>query len=256
MRKILICFVFGSLMLNVLVSCRNQPNGPTEEEIKEKIIGKWKTNSVDGVPELTDYKIVRTYMEDGTSQASATRYGEWNAKTDEVYMVESNVIFVKKRNSDQMVELTVKDISDYSITISKFRYTGHPEFDNNKNEVYDKINVDYSYDIIGLWEGVSIEGDSTFGGADHRWKFFPGGAYDYYSYQDTAWVISDNTYNEYNVDGNWLAFRWQLGLDEPMNYEWWDILRCDDTMVWSGLREKGGKRFTTILTMKRVEGEY
>ena len=61
--------------------------------------------------------------------------------------------------------------------------------------------------------------------------------------------------NEYNVDGDWLATRWQPTEGADYEYEWWDIDEIKDgTMKWSALREReDGTRYTTTFTWKKIQ---
>ena len=119
---------------------------------------------------------------------------------------------------------------------------------------YVKVNVDYSKDIIGLWECVEITGESTFDSPDHRWEYKDDGSYTYYSKDaDGNWIAdATNSGNEYYVDGDFLATRWTMNGKETR--ESWDIEKCDDSeMIWSALRiGKNGKEFTTKVVLRRV----
>ncbi len=254
MKRIALYFS-GAVLLCFVLSCARNENVPSEAEIREKIIGEWRSVSFDGVEELTDKRTVREFHEDGTSLASLTRYNEWMVKVNEVYAVDGNVVRVKRR-SGHITEHSVKEITDDALVVSKFRYIDHPEFDYSGEEVYEKIENDYAGWIIGTWEGVEAQGDTTYGGAvNHRWEYWDNNVYVYYSYVNGKWVPSDNTYNEYSVDGNWLASRWQQKAGGEMFYEWWDIEQCDENqMIWTALRQReDGSRFRTKFIMKRVE---
>ena len=66
-------------------------------------------------------------------------------------------------------------------------------------------------------------------------------------------IIGRVTLETGNLDGDWLATRWQEKGGE-MNYEWWDIDEIKNgQMKWSALREReDGSRFTTTFTWKKV----
>ena len=118
-----------------------------------------------------------------------------------------------------------------------------------------EVTADYSQDIIGMWEGVEMTGDETYGDANHRIEYKADGTYTYYDKVGDSWVPSKNAGNEYNVDGDWLATRWQPTEGADYEYEWWDINEIKDgTMKWSALREKGdGTRYTTTFTWKKIQ---
>lgn len=70
---------------------------------------------------------------------------------------------------------------------------------------YIKVNVDYSKDIIGLWEGVEMTGYETYGNAEARIKYEADGTYTYYRKVDGEWQALVEDLAEWNVDGDWLA---------------------------------------------------
>ena len=98
-----------------------------------------------------------------------------------------------------------------------------------------------------------MTGYETYGDANHRIEYKDDGTYTYYNKDGESWVPSENAGNEYNVDGDWLAMRWQPTENDDYEYEWWDIDEIKDgTMKWSALREKGDDtRFTTTFTWKK-----
>ncbi|MCQ2332936.1 MAG: lipocalin family protein, partial [Paludibacteraceae bacterium] len=110
-------------------------------------------------------------------------------------------------------------------------------------------------DIIGMWEGVEMTGEETYGDANHRIEYKADGTYVYYDKDGDDWKLSEDVDNEYNVDGDWLASRWRPKAGEDFEYEWWDIVEIKDgTMKWSALREKeDGTRYTTTFTWKKIQ---
>lgn len=255
MKRSVILIILGLSIICALPSCKKNSDGPSESTIKSKIIGKWKSTYLNGIEELTNEREIRGFWEDGTSISSTTKYNEWLAKTYENYGIKENVITIKKLIDNSIVEQTVSSIDDNSYSISRFRYLQHPEYTNKKTEVFKKIHIDYTDSIVGLWEGVSIEGDTTYGSIEHRWEYKTDSTYTYYNHENGDWVPSDNTFNEYNVDGDWLASRWIQEAGGEMYYEWWDIEKCEyGEMIWVGLREReDGTRFTTKFVMRKVK---
>ena len=68
-------------------------------------------------------------------------------------------------------------VNYYTLHNNLDRYTFNEEENKGfkcENMVSHKITADYSKDIIGLWEGVEMTGESTHGTADHRWEYMPG----------------------------------------------------------------------------------
>ncbi len=98
-------------------------------------------------------------------------------------------------------------------------------------------------------------GDETYGDANTRIEFRVDGTYVYYKKDDEGiWQSNVNEMAEWNVDGDWLAFRWRHLGSEDENYEWWDIEYINgNEMKWSALREReDGSRYTTTFTWARV----
>jgi len=50
----------------------------------------------------------------------------------------------------------------------------------NQSHKYVKVSVDYSKDIVGLWEGVEMTGYETYGNAEARIDYKADGTYTYY----------------------------------------------------------------------------
>lgn len=253
-RKLSILIASSLCLTFALSSCSKNYDGPSESTIKSKIIGKWKSTYANGIEELTNEREIRSFYEDGTSTSSSTKFNDWLSKTYENFSVKDNIITIQRLIDNNIVEQTVSDIDDDSYSISRFRYLQHPEFTSKRTEVFKKIHVDYTDSIVGLWEGVDIEGDTTYGSIDHRWEYRADSTYTYYVMENGEWIPSENPFNEYNVDGDWLVSRWIQEEGGEMNYEWWDIEKCDSyEMIWNGLRQReDGTRFNTKFIMRRV----
>ncbi|MBQ0047202.1 MAG: hypothetical protein KBT33_06765 [Prevotellaceae bacterium] len=246
----------------VFASCskdNNDPVGPTQQEIETKIIGKWKRTMADGKELITNNSEVFTFNQNGVGTHSMSIFQVvekrwvWNNKLDMNYSVTNNKICIKQ---DATVNLSVDEIKDGNMlwTYESIMLNGVDIKDYNY-AMYKKVTVDYSNDIIGMWEGVEMTGYETYGNAEARIEYRADGTYTYYKKEGDYWVPSSNVDNEYNVDGDWLATRWRSEAGKDYNYEWWDIDYIKDgTMKWSALREKeDGSRFTTTFTWKKVK---
>ena len=121
--------------------------------------------------------------------------------------------------------------------------------------IYTRVAADYTSDIIGMWEVTEMTGEETYNDDNARLAFLADGTYRYYRKDDTGeWqLVSTRDVEEYFVDGDWLATRWQE-TDGEMNYEWWDIDEIKDgQMKWSALREReDGTRFKTTFTWRKI----
>ena len=238
-------------------------NFPTQEEIETKIIGKWKKTSQEGIPVVTNNRAVTTYSSDKTETFSASRFLEdigiylWENKVPYRWSVEVNTICEKPVNVGITHFNKVFEIDDnhYLYNLTRVVDSQGVEHIVNSNEVAQKVTADYSQDIIGMWEGVEMTGEETYGDANHRIEYKADGTYVYYDKDGDDWKLSEDVDNEYNVDGDWLASRWRPKAGEDFEYEWWDIVEIKDgTMKWSALREKeDGTRYTTTFTWKKVQ---
>ncbi len=132
---------------------------------------------------------------------------------------------------------------------------GNVVHSTNYNVRYVRVSRDYSEQILGTWEGqMTSKEDAYSDGKVHRWEYKADGTYVYYSLDEAGeWVPSDNTLDEYFVDGSLLCMRW---IDnEQDNREWWEIVSIkNDVMKWKGLRQKeDGTTYTATFEMKKVQ---
>ena len=246
----------------VTTSCKgNDPEVPTQQEIETKIIGKWKSIQQNGKDNLTNERMTATFFDNGKEERSASRYFEgvgylWSNKNPYHYEIKGNSL-TQKNLKDNMIHyakvLSINNNSLNYLTEKIITEKGEEIFPND-NIFFQKVTADYSQDIIGMWEGVEMTGDETYGDANHRIEYKADGTYVYYDKDGDDWKLSEDVDNEYNVDGDWLASRWRPQAGADYEYEWWDIVEIKDgTMKWSALREKEDKtRFTTTFTWKKV----
>lgn len=120
---------------------------------------------------------------------------------------------------------------------------------------YNRVTTDYAAEIVGVWEGVEMTGDETYGNAEARIVYEANGKFYYFSKNDEGqWAINfKESDRKYIVDGDWLATSWK---DENgnTNFECWDIDEIKgDVMKWSALREReDGTRFKTTFTWRKI----
>ncbi len=264
MKKNILHTLLASVMLaataGLMTACTANddnpaPRGPHEALIKKKIVGKWKLSTINNLNQATNGKMVLTYNKDATLAVSISYFNKetntyvWRNKQPGTYSIAGNEI-KNYLNQSGLYDATphyIEAISDESMAMSSI---------GGGQTVYTRVTADYSEDIIGLWEGVEMTGEETYGNAEARIAYLPDGTYRYYQKNDKGeWELkAGQEVSEYNVDGDWLATRWQETGGE-MNYEWWDIDDISDgLMKWSALREReDGTRFTTTFTWRKVE---
>ena len=234
------------------------PSGPSESVIKEKIVGKWKGATQDGTELTTNGRTVLTFNADGTRTVSTSRFESntneylFRNKQSGTYAIEGSQLKNYLDTNDgydvAIYNIDVIDDSQLAMTMQNLN--------PGRKSVYKRVTADYSEDIIGLWEVTEMTGEETYNDDNARLAFLADGTYRYYRKDDAGeWqLVSTREVEDYIVDGDWVATRWQEAGGE-MKYEWWDIDEIKDgQMKWSALREReDGTRFTTTFTWRKVD---
>lgn len=240
-------------------SCSNDDDDSQVSRFKTNLIGKWKTVSIDGKAMPTNESKVYTFNVDGTLLFTAfMQYGKvadfWLCGEKGTYQVTDNSISATTKGIVVgLANCTVGNdlLQSKAVTVT----AGVMSFVSN-NVISKKVLVDYSKDIIGLWEGVEMTGEETYGGAlDHRWEYRQDGTYVYYV-KDNAGQYQPkvgNTDAKYFVDGDYLGSRWKN--NGVQCQEWWDIVKCDSTeMLWTATRLRADSTtYVTTFKMKRIK---
>ena len=231
------------------------PSGLSEAVVKEKIVGKWKLSEVNNRDQVTNGRMILTYNENATLAVSISYFNKetnsyiWRNKQPGIYSIDGNVIknYLNQTGLYDATPHYIEAISDEAMTMSST---------SGGKTIYKRVAADYSADIIGLWEVTGMTGEGTYNDDNARLAFLADGTYKYYRKSEAGeWqLVSTRDIEEYFVDGDWMATRWQEKGGE-MNYEWWDIDEIKDgQMKWSALREReDGTRFTTTFTWRKVE---
>ena len=262
MKRILKLAIYGIAAIAALSSCSKNEDVPSQKDIETKIIGKWKLTTLqDGTDIVTNNKIVKTFYSNHTATESSSRYlfgvYIWYNKAPFRYEIKGNELIENSKESSVMVTSKITAIDETKLCVNVYRriLPDGTEISENTNATFQKVTADYSEAIIGLWEGVEMTGDETYGDANHRIEYKADGTFTYYDKVGENWVPSENVDNEFNIDGDWLATRWRPTAGAGYEYEWWDIVEIKDgTMKWSALREKGdGTRYTTTFTWKKIQ---
>ena len=259
-RALLGISVMLAATAGLMTSCTSNdddptPSGLSEAVVKEKIVGKWKLSEVNNRDQVTNGRMILTYNENATLAVSISYFNKetnsyiWRNKQPGIYSIDGNVI-KNYLNQSGLYDATphyIEAISDEAMTMSST---------SGGQTIYTRVAADYTSDIIGMWEVTEMTGEETYNDDNARLAFLADGTYRYYRKDDTGdWqLVSTRDVEEYFVDGDWLATRWQETGGE-MNYEWWDIDEIKDgQMKWSALREReDGTRFTTTFTWRKVE---
>ena len=74
MKGILKFAIYGIAAIVALSSCSKNDDVPSQKDIETKIIGRWKSTSMNGVDELTNNKAVKTFLSNNKLTHSLSRY--------------------------------------------------------------------------------------------------------------------------------------------------------------------------------------
>ena len=233
--------------------------------IPEKIIGKWIISDKDGLPMPTNRTNVFTFVSATKAYMSASLNARPEVNPEWMDNIEANVTIngnlmtltlYADEHKTMVHEFIVTDINATEFTANhKVTVTvdGNVMFVDEDVIRLTKVTADYRTAIVGTWEGhCTSEGSEFDDGQEHRWQYKADGTYVYYVKDGDDWVPSENTLNEYFVDGTLLCTRW---IDQGQeNREWWEINIDGDKMNWTALRQKeDGSTFTATFEMKKVE---
>ena len=184
---------------------------PTKAEVEQNIIGRWMTTKMDFQDIPTNNMIVYEFesLTKAYLNASLNSVPEWlaiwNKKTELSVAIVDNHIALSGQKDEHTAffdELIIAEMSADRMEC----ITIHTEI-NDKGEMvtspalfttYEKVDKDFSADIIGTWEGQVTSEQDTYGdGLQHRWEYKADGTYVYYVKDGENWVPSANTLNEY-----------------------------------------------------------
>ena len=268
MNKTIKYLVYGFTFMLLLASCQKEETITPQKEVEQFIVGKWKRIKLDGKETVTNMRQIATFKNNGimysTTTYTATGKSIWETRSPFTYECHDNGIrsfcYYDYDEGKLRSELNfiVEKIGYKRLCLRLFRhYTDSAYHESNTTIEYERVLIDYVEDIVGLWKGIAMTGDATYGDFNHCIEFRPDGTYTYLNYEDGKWVQSPDVDNEYIVDGDYLACKWRPDIDSEFQYERWDIEEIKDgIMVWSAIREKeDGSRFTTTFTWEKVTGK-
>ncbi len=255
---------------SVFTACSDKEEEPattvqTDLNLKEKLIGKWINVADNGEPTLTDQKRVLTFLSPTKAQFSfaANSVSLWSSHMDCNVAIQDNQVIVTATadGKDSETKYTVRSIDETTMStdyVHSYSMSGRILFSGEGTLQLKKIPVDYSQDIIGVWQGsiTSSDGSAHDDGETHRWEYKANGDYVYYIKNGDQWVASNSEFNNYFVDGNLLCTRWK-NVGEEECREWWEIESIKDgVMKWTGLRQnEEGSTYTATFQMTKVVSE-
>ena len=107
------------------------PNGPSESVIKEKIIGKWKGITQDGVERVTNRRFVLTFFDDGTMTYSRSSFSDywkrysWANRAPFTYTVSDNLVTRKGQEEDGQMRKTFYEVNAIDNSEMEMALTGY-----------------------------------------------------------------------------------------------------------------------------------
>lgn len=225
---------------------------------RQNLYGTWIMESLDGQPVPTNSLFVARFYPQGTEmhaagviEDSVTRWGERDDYTYEFVGNEgSNVLLTGVSPSNQKVRIFF-DVQ--TLTKDKFVYTfANPgmvgSFLSKGNIVtLRKSDVDYSKQIVGLWEGTV--------GLGHRFDFKADGTYDFYVNLSGEWKIINGRNVAYHLYGDLLicdVFN-SKAVSGKDGYDAWIIHIEGDQMTMDAKR--GSTLSERHLALKRLPNE-
>ena len=196
-------------MMSILFAGCNKGNEVEPDRgVAQKIIGKWITVETDSKVIPTNEKIVYEFVSATKGYVSlsftenAADGAPWtNRKEADVAIVGNDVTLTRSPESGKTVEvkLHVNAITGTTM-IGKRNVTVRKDGGVVRSEEsmvrYEKLNVDYSKDIYGLWEGRMISDQSEYDdGQEHRWEFKDDGTFVFYlKNKKGVWEKKDDEY--------------------------------------------------------------
>ena len=255
---------------SVFTSCSNDDNPAVEPDlgVAEKIMGRWMTASVDGQALPTNDKMVYNFISATEAYISSSFSARPDFEAQWVYLSKADVVIAGNKvtithhpDEQQTVrqEFTITAINDNEFTANM-----HVKITANGGSLeaddvvrFSKVKVDYSADIIGMWEGHSTgaEGSEFDDGENHRWEYLLDGTFNYFHKVNGQWQICDDDYADYFVAGNLLCTRWKnAGAGNEEHREWWEIESIENgVMKWKAHRKNAdGTTFTSTFEMNKV----
>jgi len=270
MKKIMNFLLMAATVCGISLaaaSCSSNDDNPATPDLNlsEKIIGKWMQAEIDGQPALTNEKSVYTFVSPTKAIANASKCDYTESGSKWIIDLEYDVVIDGNKmtltaHPDEVItlikELTITSINDNEL-VCKFKHTTMRNgqvinTSGDEHRRYAKLTVNYKEAILGTWQGHCTSEGSVFDdGQEHRWQYNADGTFVYYVKDGDSWVPSDNSLNEYFVDGTLLCTRW---IDNGVeNREWWEINIADGKMNWTALRQnEDGTTFTATFEMTKV----
>lgn len=250
--------IFAAIAIMTLcafASCQEDNKSLPLDYYSSKILGTWKLVSAESksVPTNEREVLIFDVFNMTISGFDIKHDGQlvWQNKESYKYQLAGAALAISGGSTPVSAE--IESITEDEMVLSVYTRTLSRGNKVLKNAVFKKVKPISLLAIDGLWEGVSLTGQQTYGDENHRWEFF---AFDQFLYmsqnEDGKWVPDDSPQGEYKIVADWMMTYWKD--KDGAHLECWDIAEISTwQMSLSALREKAdGTRFETTLTMKRI----
>lgn len=246
----------------LLISCNDsESNSNSDALTKEKLVGTWVVKMIDDVEVSTNENFVCRYnangVEDyycitasnnGSFELTYTDNSNYTVSNSRIYMNSDIVemIFVGTISSGELCG-ELGDILTYTEEVNI--QSGVDVCDGHKY-VGIRTTVDYTEDIIGLWEGSVIDGDINEPYDNIRLEFKADNKYDFYCPDGSGgWTLLEQN-NIYIVMGNILGTEWSES-ENSTAAEFWETNIDGDNMTWratrTGIDAEAGFNLTKVV---------
>ena len=236
---------------------------PSEEDLEQKLIGKWLYWGYDGQIVETEESSVTTFVMEGSTlkayiSQSLQKYGLWVHNQPADVKIDGNKVTVTMQAGNTT---TVEEMTDITLTDTEFNYTSKFSVYKDGEMVDDmqyklhctKLHDDYSQIILGRWEGTITSDEPGYEPQPFCEEYFSNGTNVEYELVDGQWTEVETEYAEYFIDGNLLCTRWKYpGKEEERENS--IIMSYDDgTMIVKEAVVRGEQIYIQTNTLKKVE---
>ncbi len=268
MKKTLAAIALAMMSI-LFAGCDKGKEVEPDRDLANKIVGKWMFAETDSKVLPTNEKIVYDFVSTTKAYVSLSFTDDvadvpvWNNRGEaDVDIVGNNVTLTHSPEPGKtvVVDLHVDAITGTTM-IGKRNVTVRKDGGLVKSDESmircEKVDVDYSKNILGLWEGKMTSDQSAFDdGQEHRWEFKEDGTFVFYIKNSKGiWEAKDDEFSQWFVAGKLLCTRWKnAGEGTVENREWWEIAALGwSSMVWTALREEAdGSQYTAAFTMEKI----
>ncbi len=223
---------------------------------KKELIGTWVVKVENDKTLLTNDMFVMRFNENDIQEYSgmdAHSSGEssWVYKDNSTYTIKNNIIHLLSQGDDIQLNGSISygELLGRHGDILSYREIKNIDGGEDMNEGRSfkgiRCDDDYSSEIVGVWIGKVIEGDTSEPFDEIKVEYHRTGQFDFYHLQENGeWFFHKSNKGKYWVLGNIFASQWYNEVDgEPTTQqaEAWEISIKDDKMTWRATREGSDK---------------